>query len=174
LSEPINIQLREATAEDVPFIRATWLRSFGNSQVAHTLGDRFLTVWGKLVDDLLPICALTIAYSPEEPKYIIGWLACEQLEGLIHYVYTRGPLQRYGVASELLAGMRLDEWTITHGTVDSLKVCRHWQSRGHPVPMYRPIEGIDAGAFSERDSDSDQTRSGASTKGSHDGVVHHG
>lgn len=137
----LDLTLRPGEARDRAYVHSTWMHSYQHSRVAHDLGERYTRVWRKVIDDLLERSTLVIAYQNDAPDIIIGWLCFEPESALLHYVYVRGALHRFGVASVLLGDFELSDWTATHGTVDSLRIIRKRQELRLPYPHAGFIDG---------------------------------
>lgn len=121
-------------------MRNTWCHSYQNSRIGHELGDRYQGLWRAVIDRLLDRSSLVVAHNPEASELILGWMVSEPLVGQIHYVYTRGQLQGFGVARALLADLDLADWTATHVTADSRRIVQRWREAGKRGPRVELID----------------------------------
>lgn len=146
MADTLNIILRPATITDMPYIRQTWLHSYQDSKIGHELGDRFESHWRPLIDRLTSTAQIVVACRPasaSEPDaehLIVGWLCFDPVNALLHYLYVRGPLQGYGVARVLLAGLELKQWTATHQTACSMRIISRWKLNNRQFPWTTTID----------------------------------
>jgi len=111
--------LEPATADDLNFIRSSWLRSFA-AQVTPT-------VHIKARDILIERCPPIVARQEGLPTSICGWACFEP--GVIHYVFVKTRWQRNGIARMLLEPfLALDKVFYTHKTRDlwGIKLPEGW------------------------------------------------
>jgi GNAT superfamily N-acetyltransferase len=102
------------------FIFATWLKSYQvNSPFAKGIpSDVFFKGHHTLLERIFernPVVIL--ATPPGEPDVILGYVVAEPSEDVIHYVYVKPAVRRYGVAKALVeaTGITL-QGTYTHKT----------------------------------------------------------
>lgn len=132
MSENLPVQARLAVAADLPFIRNSWLRNYHeHGPFNHVPNDVFFANaghWGVVDRCLRSPSAVLVAHPEGDDRTILGW-ACAA-PGVLHYVYTKAPFRRLGIARGLLAGMaallQADLATCTHWT----PVIREWAARG--------------------------------------------
>lgn len=107
------VTIRPATAEDLPYIITTWVRSFRESPYAGLVPNHlYRSVYESTVTDLLARGAkLFVACSAADPDFIVGFACWEQVPGrfhnrpIVHYVFVREKFRRLGFGKKLLAGM---------------------------------------------------------------------
>jgi len=103
----VECSLRPATADDIPFVLSSWLKSAaeeGGIASAFTRKVFYAEHERLLRESVLPRSRVTVASSPDAPDAIRGWVCFEPSEHgtMLHYVYTRYDWRRMGVASHLL------------------------------------------------------------------------
>lgn len=109
MSEPlVECALRDATADDMPFVLSSWLKSAADDSggVASAFTRRvFYAEHERLIrESVLPRSAVRVAASPDSPDVIRGWTCSEATEHgtLLHYVYVRFDWRKLGVARFLV------------------------------------------------------------------------
>lgn len=135
------IETRAMVPADRSYVMSTWLGSYWPTARAHEYEGRavadFHRAHQRLVDHALTAgTQVVIAFDKQYPLAIAGWAAFTGTT--LHYVYTRGPLRRAGVAKALLStapGL----WAHSHATSDYRAFCaatgRHTLHRpGHFNP----------------------------------------
>lgn len=116
--------LRQAEADDVPFICNSWVRSYYNDfawlhrdQVEQ---DAYFDGQRALVGHILERCGALIACNPEKPTQIFGYLVAEkpdaQQVAIVHWLYVKQHFRRMGIAKQLLQ---------TLGAPKAI-YCSHW------------------------------------------------
>lgn len=110
------LQIRPATASDLPFILDSWCRSFRDSPYAGVIrNDDFHRVQRSTIAGLLGRGARVLVAAEPTTGRILGWLAHEGTE-LLHYAYVKRPFRRLGVARRLLEAAGLSRGRYTHRT----------------------------------------------------------
>ncbi len=95
-----SILVREAKATDEPFIYATWLKSYRNSEFArHQTSDLYYAHQHDLIEKLMQGNQVNVAVIDESPDVVLGW-ACGR-DGILQYVYTKKAFRRLGIARKL-------------------------------------------------------------------------
>jgi len=95
-----------------------------------------------VIDAILDRADALVAYDPDEPSVILGWIVFEALT--VHYVYVRGPdtesgvtFRRSGIGSHLLkAAVGIGSFSYTHRTLDSQTITSNWKVSGRVAPIY--------------------------------------
>lgn len=106
---PCNVRFAEA--QDERFVKDSWAKSWfsgpnGPREPLRHMDRRDFDEFHRvLMDRLIAASATYVATNVEDPAHIYGWL-CMGLFGeapVIHYIYTKQNLRRWGVAKRLLA-----------------------------------------------------------------------
>lgn len=92
--------IRLAVADDLPFVFNSWLLSARPQRSEH---DYFAT-YKPIVRAIVSQSRLLVACSPEDEAQIFAYLVYNLRAGqlVIHYVYTKHPFRRLGVAKALV------------------------------------------------------------------------
>lgn len=118
-----DIEIREATINDLPFIYSTWLRSYRYaSQFAKKLSNAvFYEMHHKVIDGFIARGGkVSIAHPKDEPGVILGYICVEPNQPLVQYVYVKKAFRKLGIAKSLLAAQKLPaEAIFTHWTSDT-------------------------------------------------------
>lgn len=98
--------VRAMGPEDVPFVAATWLRSYADSPWAKRIDQAdYFEGHSKVVNALLNRCTVLVAeFQSDEGPVLLGFAAGEQTEHAtcLHYAYVKGFYRQRGVADALL------------------------------------------------------------------------
>ena len=90
---------------------------------------------GALVDRLLRHSATTVAFLPEEPDEILGWVCTDGF--ILHYVYVKQAYRRRDVATKLL---RADVMRFcTHETRAGRAFVSKFGLRFNPYLLFNPL-----------------------------------
>jgi len=97
----MNIQIRDLTTADEPFVYSTMLRSlyYGNSYYNSILQSKFFQMYPIVIRNLIAKSAVRIACLPDEPDVILGYALLEP--NIIHFVYVKEAWRKQGVAKAL-------------------------------------------------------------------------
>jgi hypothetical protein len=113
-----ELSVRPANQSDIPFIFATWLKSYRDSKFAELIDSKtYFAAHHALIEILLAKSLVLIAHPNGKPNVICGWSVTQP--NLIHYVYTKAAFQKLGVATILLISSGIDlkaTTTFTHGS----------------------------------------------------------
>lgn len=118
----LEVETREGTEADVAFVFATWLRCYKRSSqfARHIRNDTFFAMHHLVVERILARARVTVAHPAGDPETILGYLVSEPHAGgmLVHWLYTKAPFRRLGVATALLStiGIEPGRVTFTHWT----------------------------------------------------------
>jgi len=127
MSENLPIAVRLARADDLAFIRNSWLRNYHeHGHLSHVPNGVFFSDdghWG-VVDRCLRGSATLVAHPEGDDDSILGWSCAAP--GILHYAYVKAPFRRLGIARALLVMGPKPLTTCTHWT----PVIREWASRG--------------------------------------------
>lgn len=121
-----EIEVRTAFLEDVPFIFATWLRSYRHaSSFARKISNEVFYARHHMVVDMIlkrEGSSVLVAHPKGEPDVILGYLVTErQPDGtdVVHYTYVKKSFRQMGIARALWSTLEKKKYTITHYTVDA-------------------------------------------------------
>lgn len=136
-----EVEIRLAYVEDIPFIFATWLRSYRHSSnfARKISNDIFYKRHHMVIDLILKRTGSTVlvAHPIGEPDVILGYLVSEtqNIDALpvVHYTYVKRSFRQMGIAKALWKGLEDTPVIATHYTVDM-----DWLSKKHPKIMYDP------------------------------------
>lgn len=105
----MEILVRERTAEDLPMVFDSWLKSWRMSKWAGCIPNHlYFETQRVLIEDLIGRGAkITVAYPSGRPDVILGWACGEEKEGktVLHYLYTKDPFIGLGIPALLLASL---------------------------------------------------------------------
>ena len=108
-------KIREATANDISFIYATWLNSYHyDSSAKSTQKNVFMNNYKLVIDYLLDQSTVLVACTTIDEDVILGYLVFE--EDLLHYCFVKEAFRLFGIATDLLKQSGLQEPIITHRT----------------------------------------------------------
>lgn len=100
----IDYTFRQANGDDLNFIYSTWLDSFHDDSCfgRMSFNRMFYNFYRHVIDLILskPDTKVLVATVKEEPLVILSFLVFEPK--VIHYVYTKMPFRRLGLASSLI------------------------------------------------------------------------
>lgn len=117
---PIDIVIRQATEEDLVFVRSSWKATFLKSWVGKELGrngpelkvyayllekdaptpNLYYYLQDKLITHILKTSEVRVAAWKEDPQVIVGWICFEY--GTLHYAVVKKDYQGEGVFRRLL------------------------------------------------------------------------
>lgn len=130
---------RPAGPDDMPFIFATWLKSY----VPTTGIARKFAFDGhhQVITDIIrrEDTQELVACHPEVASMILGWAVWSG--DVLHYVFSRGAVRRQGLArqfSERIVGIK---W-LSHWTPEGARVAKLWPGAAHnPYLAFGPKYG---------------------------------
>lgn len=139
-------RLRGVEPADLKFIRSSWLESYAESSLAHTLVPPLYRLrWGAIIDALIERSQIVVACDAESPGVVWGWLCWESLAldpprirhpAVAHYAYVKDGARKQGVLRALTTHLRLTAnggFYYSHSTA-SLKTILHKQEiTPHPI-----------------------------------------
>lgn len=128
MASSVPYRLRPACGDDLNFIYSTWLDSYRyDSTVGKSHKNSiFFSEYRKVIDNILAheLTKVVIACFPESEETILAYLVHEP--HILHYVYTKGPFQRQGLASELIDKIfPTRPITYSHETFTAFDLVRH-------------------------------------------------
>jgi GNAT superfamily N-acetyltransferase len=127
--------LRPGGPDDLPFVFATWLRSYKRSSsfARRVPNDVFYKFHHQAIERILvrTSAQLRIAHAPDAPGVILGYAVTEP--GVVHFVYVKGDFRRFGIGSALLAHVDVNACVFTHWTEGWDLLLKRW-----PQAQYNP------------------------------------
>jgi hypothetical protein len=114
-----EIEIRPAKPDDLPFIYATWLKSYRTSQFAQNIESKIYFSWHhKIIESILTRSQVVIAHPTGQPNIIVGYLVTEP--NVVHYCYVKFQFRKLGVATNLIQHQSIDpnQMQFTHATPD--------------------------------------------------------
>ena len=116
-----NLIIRAATADDLAFIRASWMASYWKSGFAPRVTQRvFVEGYGKKMARLLQVSSVQVACFESVPEEVLGYSVLEGDTG--HWVYVKAPYRRQHIGSALVRGMKWHTTDTRHGRLLAAKV----------------------------------------------------
>jgi hypothetical protein len=113
----VAIEIRNAVTDDLPFIFATWLRSYRHSsQFAKKISnDVYFKYHHAAIERIISRGGIIkIANIVGDPNVILGY-ACLEAQGgtdmVVHYVYVKKNFRKMGIASRLYKPEKGDYFT---------------------------------------------------------------
>ena len=101
------VGVRDALAEDKPFVIDAWLMSFRQSHFAGPISaKRYRDIYSVEISDLIlrPQSHVRVAYNRENTGQIFGFLCFEEGHKfpVVHYLYVKKPFRLMGIAMMLM------------------------------------------------------------------------
>ena len=117
-----------------------WRVEVGRRGVARTPIPPSLSLYYHdiILKKILTNCTLLVACDPEDPDVIWGYVAFDQVDPVLHFVYVKGAFRRMGIGTRLLneARLMLDEPVIvSHRTEGLFKAWPNVKWRWNPYRM---------------------------------------
>lgn len=113
-------ELRPAGAEDVGFIRHSWLHSYRhNAPWAEAIpGPVYYPEHAGIIAKLIQRSSCVVACSPEDSSQVMGWCVAQRLAGksCLHFVYVKQPFRGFGIARALLHALDVRDGWCSHLT----------------------------------------------------------
>lgn len=140
--------IREAEADELSFIYATWLNSFqSNSFLAQACRKTiFFNEYPRILDTILakPLTKVLVAFFPDSPTVILSYLVYEPM--LLHYAYTKEVYRKHGVAESLVleafsTPLKNNQFiSFTHRTFNAEPILEKYQA----LLIYNPFKLYDS------------------------------
>lgn len=139
MTPPLDLHWREMRGDDRNYVISSWLRSYAEGPEFRSVARRvFFAVYEPIVKRLLGRSTVAIAYDPELPDSILGYLVIEG-DSLVHYVHTKRRFRRAGIARWMTKDIAAMPATFTHSpTPIAARLCG---SAWTYDPTRRPFEG---------------------------------
>ena len=133
--EKWNIRL--ANPNDIPFIYATWLKSYHyDSWTKGIAKSVYFDNYKLVIDRLLGISQVLIACTVVDPEVILGYMVHEP--NTLHYCFVKEPFRNFGIAKSLFTKSELEPTaTITHKTQSVAAIVRHKEFIFNPFVLYK-------------------------------------
>ena len=134
----LPIRLRAATAEDVPFIFNSWLKSYRQSLFARNITSTvYFSEHHKVLENLLRNSTVIMACDKQDPTTVYGYICAGKVDGVfvLHYVYVKHSFRNLGVGKALLNAFDHDVNTAavyTHHTRMSERLAPKYNLLYHP------------------------------------------
>jgi Acetyltransferase (GNAT) family len=118
-----SFMVREPVDDDLPYLFSTYLECLRKESAQHGQipGHIFFPNQRRVFEGILRHGRVLVACLDEGPAAIVGWLSYieDPLNPALHFVYTKHPFRRMGVATTLLeaAGLRGNAIQHSHSTV---------------------------------------------------------
>ena len=117
-----------------------WRVEVGRRGVARTPIPPSLSLYYHdiILKKILTNCTLLVACDPEDTDVIWGYVAFDQVDPVLHFVYVKGAFRRMGIGTRLLneARLMLDEPVIvSHRTEGLFKAWPNVKWRWNPYRM---------------------------------------
>lgn len=103
MTKPLWV-LRPLTAEDIPFVFNSWLKSYRESpQVVGIPNTIFYDKFHKVIEEIIPKSVTIVAHDPEDPKLIYGYIVVEYTgkDLVFHWAYVKHPFRGFGLGKAL-------------------------------------------------------------------------
>jgi hypothetical protein len=138
-----NFVTRSVSAEDIPFLYSTWLKSYRNdSETGLSVRKSiFFESYRLVLDHILQknTTKVLVACKPDEPNVIYGYMVAEPNDNVLHYVFVKEAFQRFGIANQLFQQIfpntSSGSVTITHRTDHARDYCKKFIY--NPFELYR-------------------------------------
>jgi hypothetical protein len=109
--QQVPLIIRDASAEDVPFIFSSWLKSFRNGAMCrHVDNTIYYAEHHKVCEKLMKRCKILIAADANDVANILGWICYEEIDGIftLHYAYTKHTFRGLGVLRQIFNSIKHD------------------------------------------------------------------
>lgn len=119
-----GISIRLIVDDDIPFVLATWLRSYkhGSSFAKRITYPIFYYQHEPIAKKLIGRSTTIIAHLADDPEIILGYMVFELNKHgerpIIHYLFTKKDWRNMGIARKLLkeSGLNIDQCQFSHWT----------------------------------------------------------
>lgn len=143
-TDSIPVEIRWATSRDLPFITSSWLKSFRDGYFARNIPNNvFYHNHHKVLENLLPRCAVLVACNSDDPDQVLGWAAAEIMDGalVLHYIYVKQAFRGWKVARRLWEVLKTDAkvnaTVVTHLTKVGKRILKAKSTDDYPI-VYNP------------------------------------
>ncbi|MBV6514133.1 MAG: hypothetical protein FMNOHCHN_03723 [Ignavibacteriaceae bacterium] len=142
----VQVKIRPASQEDVPFIFASWLKSYRDSFLVRDVGNEvYYNGHHKVIERLLQRGTSLIACASDDPSQIYGYLVYETISNItvFHFGYTKHSYRRLGILKALIeaTGHNLELGSCyTHQTRIGAKIAEKHKSVYHPYIFINDVK----------------------------------
>lgn len=131
MAEPVYF-IRPAQDDDVPFITSNWLKTYrrGGAAVKRVHNGIFFDEQHNLICDLIERSRVFLAVATHDENQLLGFCCCgTSRDGdlVVHYVYVKESLRRFGVARQLLECAKLAQGLDRQCGVIATHYTRAWE-----------------------------------------------
>lgn len=137
-----QVQIRNATEADVPFIFNSWLKSYRSALAVKTVSNPvYFEFQHKAIEKLLQRSQVHMLCSPDDASQVFGYVVCEKVEEIpvLHYAYIKYAFRGMGLCKLLMQHAGLDKQTggfYTHETHSTIKLLKNGKF------VYNPYLGL--------------------------------
>ena len=137
-----QVQIRNATEADVPFIFNSWLKSYRNANAVKSISNPvYFEFQHKAIEKLLQRSQVYILCSATDATQVYGYIVAEEIENIpvLHFCYIKYAFRGMNLCSLLMQHAKLDKNVggfYTHETHAILKVL------GNSKFVYNPYLGM--------------------------------
>ncbi len=134
----MNIKIRNANSQDIPFIYSTMLKSLHtDTHLGKSIrSTTFFKEYRCVIDDILFDSSVLIACDPENAEVIYGYLIYQK-PNILHYGYTKEAFRKLHIQTRLINVANLNNpIQITHKT----KKANFCQYNFNPFLLYKRSE----------------------------------
>lgn len=108
-----DIIYRHMVDRDIPYIKATLLRSFRKGPTTpHVPNGYYFGFYSPLFDSLIKSANVLLAVNKDDPDHIYSWLIWENVGPalVVHYIFTKIAFRNLGIGKALIsaAGIKTD------------------------------------------------------------------
>lgn len=124
-----QVQIRDATEADVPFIFNSWLKSF-QSSARSISAPIYFEFQHKVIEQILKRSQVSVLCSASDPNELYGYLVHEMVQSVpvLHYAYIKHSFRRMGLLNILLAkALNSKSAFYTHETLIGRKIATNKQ-----------------------------------------------
>ncbi len=134
MTAPLALEWREMRDEDRNYILSSWLRSYAEistrrrridfvtrevedpgGEFAGMNRSTFFGLYEPVVQALVARSLIAIAWTPELPDSVLGWMALEPSEPkAVHYLLVKPRWRKLGIATWMLKDLRGEAASYTH------------------------------------------------------------
>lgn len=120
----LGLQWRPMREEDRNYILSAWLRSYAEGpEFCRLFRGTFFALYQPIVEDLLARSTVAVAYFPDLPDTVAGFLVVEG-DSVLHYIHTRRRFRREGIGRWMTKDMARVHATYTHQpSAIALRLC---------------------------------------------------
>lgn len=123
-----QVQLRNATETDVPFIFNSWLKSYRSSALAGKISNPvYFQFQHQAIERLLKRSQVKMLCSAQDPNDLKGYVVFEQIDGVLvlHYAYIKHSFRRLGLLKYATQELSLGaSGFYTHDTPTAAKIIK--------------------------------------------------